>query len=141
MRIIAAIYLTIMLVNLGLWLASGNASNPFPTMSSYVMWSLYGFSVLALCAFVIERRILPKRAWQAAFVTYLAYRLVELMNTGMAIDAASPVISMNMVTNYLWFVVPPGLAMWYMGFMPLLSHPRPGYHSSLFRFGHPGAHQ
>jgi hypothetical protein len=141
MRIIAAIYLTIMLVNLGLWLASGTVSDPFPNISSYVMWSLYGFSVLALLAFVLERRILPKRAWQAVFVTYLGYRLVELMTTGLAIDGASPVISMNMVTNYLWFVVPPGLAMWYMGVMPVLSRSRPGYRSSPFRLGHPGAQQ
>lgn len=141
MRIIAAIYLTIMLVNLGLWLASGAASDPFPNISSYVMWSLYGFSVLALLAFVLERRILPKRAWQAVFVSYVAYRLVELMTTGLAIDGASPVISMNMLTNYLWFVAPPGLAMWYVGSAPFFSRSHPRYRSSPFRFGHPGAQQ
>ncbi len=142
MRIIAAIYLTIMLVNFGLWLASGTGADPFPTPYSYVMWSLYGFSVLALLAFVLGVRMLPKRVWQAVFVVYLAYRLVELMTTGLAVDGASPVISMNMVTNYLWFVVPPGLAMWYMGFMmPFASRSRPGYRGRLPRFGQPGAQQ
>jgi hypothetical protein len=141
MRIIAAIYLTIMLVNFGLWLASGTATDPFSTPYSYVMWSLYGLSVLALLAYVLSVRILPKRLWQAVFVVYLAYRLVELMTTGMAIDSASPVINMNMVTNYLWFVVPPGLAMWYVGFMPLSSRLRTRYRSSLPRFGQPRAQQ
>jgi hypothetical protein len=141
MRIIAAIYLTIMLVNFGLWLASDSGANPFTTPYSYVMWSLYALSVLALLAFVCRVRILPRRIWQAVFAVYLAYRLVELMTTGLAIEGGSPVISMNLVTNYLWYVVPPGLAMWYMGFMPFESRSRFGYRSGLPRIGHqPGAH-
>lgn len=135
MRIVAAIYLTIMLVNFCLWLASGSGEAPFPTPYSYVMWSLYVLSLLALLAYVFRVRILPKRVWQAVFAVYLAYRLVELMTTGLAIESGSPVISMNMVTNYLWFVVPPGLAMWYVAFMPFASRSRHRYRSGLPHIG------
>lgn len=117
MRIVAAIYLTIMLVNFAAWLASGSSGDPFPTIASYVMWSLYFLSVLALLAFVFGVRLLPRRTWQAVFVVYLAYRAVELITAGLAVNGHIPAITLNAVASYLWLVVPPGLAMWYLGFV------------------------
>lgn len=116
MRIIAAIYLTIMLVNLGIWLSNGTGGDPFPTPYSYLMWSLYALSVLALFAFVFGVRILPRRAWQVVFVVYLAYRLVELMTSGLVLGGESPIANLNTISSYLWLVLPPALVMWYLGF-------------------------
>lgn len=135
MRIIAAIYVTIMLVNLGIWLASGVSVDPFPTPHSYVMWSLYVFSVLALLAYALGLRVLPRGVWQTVFLVYLVYRLVELMTAWVALGGASPALSLNAVSSYLWLVVPPALAMGYLGFMPAASHWRPPHR---FRFSLPG---
>lgn len=124
MRMIAAIYLTIMLVNFGIWLTSDSGVDLFPTPYSFVIWGLYVFSVLALFAFILRIRILPRRAWQAIFVVYVAYRLVELMTAGVAFNGDNPVVSLNTVSSYLWLVVPSALAMWYLGFMPFASRSR-----------------
>lgn len=139
MRIIAAIYLTIMLVNFGIWLASGHAGDPFPTPYSFVMWSLYFFSVLALLAFVLRVRMLPRTVWRSVFAVYLAYRVVELLTAGLVLNGDNPVLSLNTVSNYLWLVVPPGLAMWYLGFMPLASRARQAREPNLRPIGHPDA--
>lgn len=121
MRIIAAIYLTIMLVNFGIWLSSGSVGDPFPTPYSFVIWGLYLFSVLALLAFVLGKRFLPRRVWQGIFVVYVAYRLLELATAGVDLNGDNPVVSLNTVSSYLWLVVPSALAMWYLGFMPIAS--------------------
>jgi hypothetical protein len=124
MRIIAAIYLTIMLVNFGIWLSNGAGGDIFQTPVSFVIWGLYFFSVLALLAFVLGKRILPRRAWQGVFIVYVAYRLLELATAGVVLNGDNPVISLNTISSYLWLVVPSALAMWYLGFMPFASRSR-----------------
>lgn len=131
MRIIAAIYLTIMLVNFGIWLSSGSAGDTLQTPYSFVIWGLYFLSVSALLAFVLGMRILPRRVWQGIFVVYVAYRLVELATAGMVLNGDNPVVSLNTVSNYLWLVVPSALAMWYLGFMPAASRSRQRHERSL----------
>lgn len=130
MRIIAAIYLTIVLVNFGIWLANGSHDNPFPSSYSYVLWSLFCFSIVALLAYVIDKRILPRRAWQAVFVVYLACRSWELATTGLVLNRDDPVTDLNAIASYLWLVLPAALAMWYLGFMHSPSRHRHGVNAT-----------
>jgi len=116
-RIVAAIYLTIVLVDFGLWFARGSGGDPFPTPYSYVMWGLYGLSILALLAYVLRVSILPRRVWQAVLILFLACRLGELAITGLPLNGGDVVADLNTITSYLWLVMPPALAIWYLGFM------------------------
>lgn len=118
MRILAAIYLTIMLVNFGIWFVGDPVDNPFPTPYSYLMWVLFGLSVLALLAFVIDKRILPRKVWQAVFVLYLGCRSMELLTTGLPLVDDDLVANLNAVSSYLWLVLPAALAMGYLAFSP-----------------------
>jgi hypothetical protein len=116
MRIIAAIYLTIMLVNFGIWLVSGSGGFVVASPHSYLIWILYCFSVVALLAYILHRRFLPRRVWQAVFVVYVATRLFELAVADRILAGEDFTANLNVIASYLWLVVPAGLAMGYLGF-------------------------
>ncbi|MEZ5570921.1 MAG: hypothetical protein R3E64_02770 [Halioglobus sp.] len=116
MRIIAAIYLTIVVVNFGLWLSNGNSYDFQLSARVLLVWGLYLFLVLALLAYVIGKRILPRRLWQVVFVIYLSTRLLEWVSYDIAITGDNVTQYLNILANYLWLVLPGGLAMWYLGF-------------------------
>jgi hypothetical protein len=131
MRIVAAIYLTIMLVNFGIWATSTSGTAVLSSSHAYVIWTLYAFSVLALLAFVLRVRILPRKAWQVVFVVYLVYRLAELASTGLALNGGNIVADLNTLASYLWLVLPAGMAMGYLGFMPSEPLPHRGHTASM----------
>ncbi len=138
MRIIAIIYLAIALGNFGLWLSNGPDQDMFPTAFSYLTWALYFFSLLALLAFSLGKRLLTQAQWRAIFVVYLSTRTYELLTRGLVLTGGSLGTDLNIIGSYLWLVIPAGFAMWYLGFrftpserlqprqMPatLISHPR-----------------
>lgn len=117
MRILAAIYLGIVLVNFFLWLGNGVHEGSALTPHTLLIWVLYAFSVLALLAFVLGRRLLPRWLWQGVFFTYVATRALELVLAGQVLTGETFVANLNIVASYLWLVVPAGLAMWYLGFL------------------------
>jgi hypothetical protein len=131
MRIIAAMYLAIMLVNFGIWAASDSGAAALSSSHAYVIWTLYAFSVLALLAFVLGVRILPRKVWLAVFAVYLVYRLAELATTGLALDGENIVADLNAVSSYLWLVLPAGMAMGYLAFMPAVSPPQRRHTASM----------
>ena len=116
MRIIAAIYLTIVLVNFGFWFTSRSEQDFFPTPYAYMVWALYFFSILALLAYVVGKRFLPRKVWVGVFAIYITVRLLELINTGIALEGDSLLADLNAIANYLWLVLPAALAMAYLGF-------------------------
>jgi hypothetical protein len=117
MRIITSIYLAIMLENFFFWLNNGSHPELFPTAYSYLTWSLYGLSLLALLAYILGKRLLPARAWQLVLFVYLATRLYELMTSDLVLSGDNLNADLNTLSSYLWLVIPPGLAMWYLGFV------------------------
>ena len=116
MKLVATIYLAIALANLGFWLDSGPQQELFPTAFSYLTWSLYFFSLLSLLAFSLGKQLLPQRVWQVMFAVYLSTRLYELLTRGLVLTGGSIGTDLNIISSYLWLVVPAGIAMWYLGF-------------------------
>jgi hypothetical protein len=116
MKLVAAIYLAIALANFGFWLNSGPEQELFPTALSYLTWSLYFLSLLALLAFILGKLLLPQRLWQVIFAVYLSTRLYELLTRGLVLAGGDIGTDLNIISSYLWLVIPAGLAMWYMGF-------------------------
>ena len=116
MRIIAAIYLTIVLVNFGFWFANRPEQDLVASPYAFVLWALYFFSILALLAYVAGRRFLLRKVWVGVLVAYIAIRSLELINTGMVLEGDSLLADLNTVANYLWLVLPAALAMAYLGF-------------------------
>lgn len=116
MRVIASIYLLIVLVNLGLWAAQTGSAEVVITPYVCLLWALYLFSLLALFAVVTGRQILHRKAWQIVFVVYVATRLLELAAVDWVRDRVDLVADLNAVANYMWLVLPAGLAMWYLGY-------------------------
>ena len=116
MRLIAATYLAITLANFGFWLSKGVEYEVFATLYSSFSWTLYFFSLLSLLAYSLGKLLLPQRLWQVIFAVYLFTRLYELFTRGLIPMGGSTVTNLNIVSSYLWLVVPAGLAMWYLGF-------------------------
>jgi len=122
-RTIAAIYLAIALVNFGFWLTDGAEKDVFPTVYAYLTWGLYLLSLLALLAFILHKLLLPQRVWQVVFMVYVSTRIYELATRGLAMTQDSLGTDLNILSSYLWLVLPAGLAMWYLGFaFPVRSH-------------------
>ncbi len=124
MRILAAIYLAIALVNFGFWLSTGSDQEQFPTAFSYLTWGLYFFSLLALLAFSVSKLLLTKLQWQVLFVTYVSVRVYELFTRGLVLTGGSIGTDLNIISAYLWLVIPAGLAMWHLGFRFNSTQPR-----------------
>ena len=118
MRVVAGIYLAIVLVNFLMWFVHRGEQAVFPTSYSYLVWALFCFSVLALLAYVLGRRLLPRRVWQVVLVVYVATRMAEWFLAGQVLTGESLTANLNILATYLWMVVPAGLAMAYLGFAP-----------------------
>lgn len=117
MRFLAGIYLAIALANFGFWLNNGLEVELFPNPSAYLTWTLYLLIMLSLFAFTIRKQILPQRVWQIVFVVFCTTRMYELATRGLTLSGVDMASDLNIITSYLWLVLPPGMAMWYMGFM------------------------
>lgn len=117
MRFLAGIYLAIALTNFWLWLNNGLEVELFTTASDYLTWTLFVFILLSLFAYTMKMRILPQRVWQVVFLVYCATRLYELQTRGLAMSGVDLASDLNIVSSYLWLAFPPGMAMWYMGFV------------------------
>jgi len=116
MRLVATIYLAIALANFGFWFNNGPEQEILPTAYSYLTWCLYFFSLLSLLAYSLGKLLLPQRLWQKIFAVYLFTRLYELLTRGLTLPGGSIGTDLNIISSYLWLVVPAGLAMWYLSF-------------------------
>jgi hypothetical protein len=123
MRFLALLYLAIALISFSLWLDSGLDVELLPNPAAYLNWALFVFSLMSLSAFVMRWRILPQRVWQLVFVVYCAMRMYELTTRGLSLSGADMATNLNIITSYLWILLPPGMAMWYMGFVSRTSKP------------------
>lgn len=116
MRLLAAIYLAIALTNFGFWFSNGSEHEVFTTFYAFLSWGLYFFSLLSLLAYILGKLLLPQRLWQVIFAIYLFTRLYELFTRGLVLTEGSLGTNLNIISSYLWLVVPPGLAMWHMAY-------------------------
>jgi hypothetical protein len=116
MRIVALIYFLIALANFWLWLTNGVSQETTLTPHLALTWILYVLCMLSLLAFIAGTRILPRGIWRTVFAVYLSTRVYELLTTGLTITGVDLQTDLNIISSYLWLVVPAGLAMWYLGF-------------------------
>ena len=130
MRMLAAVYLLIALANLGLWLGNGSNQGMFPTTFSYLTWGLYALSLVALLGYSVGKAILPQLLWQGILVLYVMVRIYELLTRGLVFSGGDLVTDINIISTYLWLVVPPALAMWYLGFRLNVEQSAPTRHST-----------
>ena len=130
MRIIAAIYLTIALADFVFWLLYGAHEQLFPTPYFYLTWSLYLLSLLALLGYIVGRPLLNQRVWQVVLMVYVCTRAFELMSRGLVMHGDNLPENLNIIFSYLWLVIPPALAMWYLGFTRAKVVARDAGHSS-----------
>jgi hypothetical protein len=124
MKLLATIYLAIALTNFGFWLNTVLEWEIYLTAHYFFTWSLYFFSLLSLLAYSLGKLLLPRRIWQVIFAVYLAARVYELHARGLIAPGAGVDTNLNLISSYLWLAVPPGLAMWYLGFRSVCSKSR-----------------
>lgn len=116
MRIIAALYLGIVLVNLMLWLRSLGGSSLDMSASSLMLWLIYMATIISLLAYICQKALLPKMVWRLFFLLFVVTRITELATQGFPMSGDLEA-DLNRVGLYLFMVIPPALAMFYLGFL------------------------
>jgi len=83
----------------------------------WLSWLLNLLGVLAVLGFSLNKIFLNSIFWKVTLGGYASLRIYELLKNGLFVEAASPQQNILIGLNYIFLVIPPLMAIWYLAFL------------------------
>ena len=116
MKKLAIIYLIMETLSNLFLIGKGITGEASGLLIFWLRWPVNLLGLLAIVGYVLNRRILNTYLWRIILIVFIGFRAYELIPGGLIPSNAHIEVYVLVALRYIWLVVPPTLAIWYMGF-------------------------
>lgn len=113
---LATFYLIIEVLHTGFRLFRAIEMNAFQETSFWVAWPIHLLSLVAVLGFLLKRQFFNSAYWKIILICFISLRIYELVPHGLYPEEVTGIFIFVISVQYLWLVVPPAMATWYLSF-------------------------